>query len=337
MTCKSLSLIFQKKGYDTESATTGKEALEITKRNSFNIALLDLKLPDMEGIELISPIKKVQPECTVIMVTGFASLETSIKAMNAGAASYITKPLNMDEVLLKLKDVVEKQDLLKEKNKKEEELQQTLGKLRKAVDGIIHAMALMLEVRDPYTAGHQRRATLIAAEIAREIGLKQAQQEGLRMAGMIHDIGKVYVPSEILSKPGRLTEAEFQIIKTHPQVGCDILKNIEFPYPVANTVLQHHEKLDGSGYPQGLSGKDILKEAKVLCVADVVEAMSSHRPYRPALGIDKTLAEIKAKRGDHFDPEVVDACLKLFKENGFSFDKSKQMVTFLGNSETSAS
>jgi len=336
MTCKSLSLIFKKKGYEIESATTGKEALEITKNNSFNIALLDLKLPDMDGIELISPIKERWPECAVIMVTGFASLETSIKAMNEGAASYITKPLNMDEVLLKLRDVEEKQDLLKEKNQKEEELQQTLIKLRKALDGIILAMVRTVEARDPYTAGHQRRVTLLSYAIAQEMGIKKDKLEGIRMAAMIHDIGKIYVPSEILSKPSKLTEAEFQIIKTHPQVGYDILKNIEFPYPVADIVLQHHEKLDGSGYPQGLSGKDILQEAKILCVADVVEAMSSHRPYRPALGMEKALAEIKAKRGVLFDPEAVDACLKLFKEKEFSFDESKQMVIFSVNNNNSA-
>ncbi len=225
---------------------------------------------------------------------------------------------------------------MKEKNEKEEELQQTLGKLRKAMDGIILAMVQTLEARDPYTAGHQRRVTLLARAIAQEMGINKDQLEGLRMAGMIHDIGKIYVPSEILSKPSKLTEAEFQIIKTHPQVGYDILKNIEFPYPVADIVLQHHEKLDGSGYPQGLSGKDILQEAKILCVADVVEAMSSRRPYRPALGIEKTLTEIKAKRGVLFDPEAVDACLKLFKEKEFSFDESKQLVTFTDNNNNSA-
>jgi HD-GYP domain-containing protein (c-di-GMP phosphodiesterase class II) len=168
------------------------------------------------------------------------------------------------------------------------------------------------------------------------MSVNKDQLEGLRMAGMIHDIGKIYVPAEILSKPSKLTAAEFQIIKTHPQVGYDILKNIEFPYPVAEIVLQHHEKLDGSGYPQGLSGKDILQEAKILCVADVLEAMSSHRPYRPALGIEKAMAEIKAKRGVHFDPEAVDVCLKLFTKKDFSFDESKQLVTFAGNNKNSA-
>ncbi|MCG7852020.1 MAG: response regulator, partial [Methanosarcinaceae archaeon] len=216
-TCRSLSLIFQKKGYEVKTVTTGKEALEVMKKNPFNIVLLDLKLPDTNGIELISPIKEMLPECTVIMITGYASLETSIQAMNVGADFYLTKPLNIDEVLFRLKVVEEKQDFLKEKKKSEEELQQSLDKLRKAFDGIIQAMVLMLEVRDPYTAGHQRRVTLLACAIAREMGESMDQLEGLRMAGMIHDIGKVYVPSEILSKPGQLTEMEFQIIKTHPQ------------------------------------------------------------------------------------------------------------------------
>ncbi len=139
------------------------------------------------------------------------------------------------------------------------------------------------------------------------------------MAGVIHDLGKISVPSEILSKPGKLTEIEFSLIKTHPQVGFDILKEIEFPWPIAQIVYQHHEKMDGSGYPQGLSGEKILLEARIMCAADVVEAMASHRPYRPALGIDVALEEIKKNKGKLYDPDVADACLNLFTENKFKF------------------
>jgi PAS domain S-box-containing protein/putative nucleotidyltransferase with HDIG domain len=183
---------------------------------------------------------------------------------------------------------------------------------RKVLEGSIEAIAMTLEMRDPYTAGHQQRVSRLACTIADEMGLPQSQIDGLRIAGLIHDLGKVTVPAEILSKPSQLTETEFSIIKNHPRVAYDILKKIDFPWPVADIVLQHHEYLDGSGYPQGLRGTDILIEARILTVADVVEAMASHRPYRPAIGIDKALEEVKFGRGTRFDPDVVDACLTVF-------------------------
>jgi len=183
---------------------------------------------------------------------------------------------------------------------------------RKMLEGSIEAIAMTLEMRDPYTAGHQQRVSRLACAIAVEMGLPQQQIDGLRIAGLIHDLGKVTIPAEILCKPSKLTETEFSIIKNHPQVAHDILKKIDFPWPVADIVLQHHESLDGSGYPQGLKEKDILLEARILTVADVVEAMASHRPYRPALGIDRALDEIKFGKGTRFDAAVVDACLAIF-------------------------
>jgi len=175
-------------------------------------------------------------------------------------------------------------------------------------------------MKDPYRHSHQKRVAQLACAIAREMNLPEEQIEGIRVAGNIHDIGKISVPMEILNKPGRVNKNEFGIIKNHAQAGYDILKTIEFPWPIAQIVLQHHERMDGSGYPQGLSGKDILLEARILGVADVVEAMVSRRPYRPALGIDKALEEISKNRGILYDPEVVDACLKLFTEKRFEFE-----------------
>ncbi|MFQ6001486.1 MAG: HD-GYP domain-containing protein [Anaerolineae bacterium] len=210
----------------------------------------------------------------------------------------------------------------------EEELQHALEKLRKALGGIIHAMALTVETRGPYIAGHQRRAANLARAIATQMGPSEEQIDAIRMAGVVHDLGKVVVPTGILNKPGRLTENEFGIIQTHPQVGYDILKTIEFPWPVAQIVLQHHERMDGSGYPEGLVGKEIVLEARILAVADVVEAMSSHRPYRPALGIDEALEEISRNRGVLYDPNVVDACLKVFTEKGFKFEYGDEESNF---------
>ena len=203
--------------------------------------------------------------------------------------------------------------------KAEKDLQQSFATLREALDGIIQAVALTVEKRDPYTAGHQRRVADLARAVASKMGLSKKQINGIRIAGSIHDLGKTCVPADILSKPGRLTEHEFAIIKAHPEVGYDILKSIEFPWPVAQTVLQHHERLDGSGYPAGLKGKRIIVEARIVAVSDVVEAMSSHRPYRPTLGIDMALEEIQQGRGTAYDPDAVDACISLFEADHFEF------------------
>lgn len=195
----------------------------------------------------------------------------------------------------------------------------SLENLRKSLEGIIQAMALTVETRDPYTAGHQRRVADLACSIATELGLSEEQINGIRFSGLIHDLGKISVPAEILSKPGRINELEFNLIKSHPQVGYDILRKIEFPWPIAQIVLQHHERIDGSGYLQGLSGQDILMEARVLAVADIVEAMASHRPYRPALGVDKALEEISQNKGILYDPCAAEACSKVFAEKGYRF------------------
>jgi HD-GYP domain-containing protein (c-di-GMP phosphodiesterase class II) len=176
-----------------------------------------------------------------------------------------------------------------------------------------------IEAKDPYTSGHQQRVSQLATAISKELNLSPDKIEGIRIASLIHDIGKIGIPSEILSKPIALTDIEFSLIKGHSQIGYDILKPIDFSYPIAQIVLQHHERTDGSGYDQGLKGNKILLEARIIGVADVVEAMSSHRPYRPALGIDKALEEITQKKGIFYDPEVSDACLRLFKEKGFKF------------------
>jgi PAS domain S-box-containing protein/putative nucleotidyltransferase with HDIG domain len=202
----------------------------------------------------------------------------------------------------------------------EERLRKGLDKLRATLKASIDSLASAIEMRDPYTAGHQERVTRLARAIAEEMGLEGERLEAIEVAGVIHDIGKLYVPAEILSKPTKLTEIEYALIKMHAQAGYTILSKIDFPWPIADIVHQHHEYLNGSGYPQGLHGKDILLEAKILCVADVAEAMSSHRPYRPALGIQAALEEISQKRGILYDREVVDACLTLFREKNFKFD-----------------
>ena len=200
------------------------------------------------------------------------------------------------------------------------ERKQAEVRLKKCLEASINTMSKIVEVKDPYTSGHQHRVSQLATAIAKELNFSKDKIEGIRIASLIHDIGKIGLPTEILSKPTKLFDIEFSLIKSHSQIGHDILKSIDFPYPIERIVLQHHERLDGSGYPNNLKGDKIMLEARIIGVADVVEAMSSHRPYRPALGIDAALEEIIQNRGTLYDPEVVDVCLKLFKEKGFKFE-----------------
>jgi HD-GYP domain-containing protein (c-di-GMP phosphodiesterase class II) len=207
-----------------------------------------------------------------------------------------------------------------ERKQAEEKLRESLEQLRRAVETTIQVLVMAVEMKDPYTAGHQRRMTDLARTMATEMGLPPEKIEGLRMAGVIHDIGKIILPTEILSKPTKLSDIEFSMIKEHVRLGYDILKDVESPWPLAEIVLQHHERMDGSGYPRGLKGEEILIEARILAVADVVEAMASHRPYRPALGIGAALAEIEKNRGLLYDSHVVDTCLRVFREKGYQIE-----------------
>jgi len=196
----------------------------------------------------------------------------------------------------------------------EQELQQSYQKLQNTLEETVQALSSMVEMRDPYTAGHQKRVAEIAQAIAKRMNLSEEQVESIRIASLLHDVGKICVPADILAKPGHLTKLEFELIKEHSQTGHDILKNIEFSSPIAEIVLQHHERIDGSGYPRGLKGDEILLESRIIGVADVVEAMTYHRPYREALGLDAALAEIQKNRDILFDAEVVDDCTKVFRE-----------------------
>ena len=324
-------------------------------KTPFALAFLDVRMPPgPDGVWVAEQIRALDPYTEIVMVTGYSDTtpdEIAGRVPPADKLLYLQKPFHNHEIhhfasalgskwrgerelrkihsnleglieqrtrdLIKLNEQL-KNDITKRENA-EAEVQTTLAKLRRAMGGVIQAMALTVERRDPYTAGHQRRVADLARGVAAEMGLPTHQIDGIRMAGLIHDLGKICIPAEILSKPGRLTEIEHTLIKDHPQVGFEILKEIEFPWPVAQIVLQHHERMDGSGYPAGLTASDIILEAKTLAVADVVEAMASHRPYRPTLGREMALAEISKNRGVLYDPDVVDACLKLLKEKGFQF------------------
>jgi putative two-component system response regulator len=345
--------------YQVVTAAGGSEAIDLLKVDSFDLVLTDLKMPEVDGLEVLRQAREIAPQAVVLILTGYASLESAIEALREGAYDYLLKPCSVHELKLKIARGLERVRLaeereqaiealrkahdelgmrveerttelakvneelrieIAERKRAEEELRQSYARLRRTLEGIVHALVSAIEIKDPYTAGHQRRVTQLACAIAKEMGLSEEQVKGLRMAGLIHDLGKINVPAEVLSKPGPLTELEYGLIKMHPQVGHDVLKAIEFPWPVAQIVLQHHERMDGSGYPSGLSGDEIILEARILAVADVVEAMVSERPYRPPRGIDEALEEISQNRGVLYDPEVVDACLKLFIEKGFMLE-----------------
>ena len=207
-----------------------------------------------------------------------------------------------------------------DRKRAEEDLEESVEHLRRAIHTTIQVLVLAVETKDPYTAGHQKRTANLARAMAAEMNLPPEKIEGLRMAGVIHDIGKISIPSEILSKPMKLPAMEYSLIKEHARHGYEILKDVESPWPLADIVYQHHERINGSGYPRGLKGEEILVEARTLAVADVVEAMASHRPYRPALGMGAALEEIEKNRGILYDPAAVETCLRLIREKCFQLD-----------------
>lgn len=306
---------FFRNSYEVLTAQNGPAGIEVLKQNpDIAVIVTDQRMPEMTGMEFFEHILPDFPNPVRIVLTGYTDVDDLIAAINTGRVYYyIQKPWDQYQLQLIIERAVGYYDLMV-KNRR------LLEDLRKMMDGTVHAIALTVEMRDPYTAGHQRRVSQLAVAISEEMGLSEDEVEGIRISGLLHDIGKISVPAEILNKPGKISESEFNIIKAHTQVGYEILKGVEFPWPVAQIALQHHERLNGSGYPSGLSGDEILFEAKIMGVADVVEAMSAHRPYRPALGLDKALEEISQKQGSLYDAEAVAACLKVFKEKGFKFE-----------------
>ncbi len=326
-----LKYLLEANSYGCTLAINAQEARDAIKDQSFEVVLCDVNMPGESGMDFARYVLVKHSDTAVLMVTAADDPEIARTALEIGAYGYIIKPFKPSELIIDVANAIRRRDLEirsrdhrknleKLVTERTKELRDTLHHLQNILEGTIQAIAKTVESRDPYTAGHQQRVTQLATAIAKELDLDGHRLEGLKMAGMVHDLGKISIPAEILSKPGQITETEFGLIKIHPQVGYDILKDIDFPWPIARMVLQHHEKMNGSGYPKAVSGNDILMEARILCAADVVEAMASHRPYRAALGIDVALEEISKNKGVLYDPNVVDACLKVFSENGFRFE-----------------
>ena len=343
---KLLRIYLEKHGYSVVEAENGKAGLRAAASELPDLIVSDVLMPEMDGFRMLRELRKGAVTRGIPFIfhsAVYTDAKDEALAKSLGADAFIVKPKEPDQFWLELtaalkaeakkggkgeQKLLEEDEIyldrysqvvasrLEEKVKELETANAALARanevIKRSLEGTVSAIAIIAERRDPYTAGHEVHVSGLAEAIAVEMGLEDDIVEGLKIAAVLHDVGKMYVPAEILSKPGRLSELEFRMIKVHPQFSYDILKNVDFPWPVADISLQHHERMDGSGYPNGLAGDDILVEARILAVADVVEAMSSHRPYRPAHSIEDALNEIESNKGKLFDPAVVDAALGLF-------------------------
>ena len=334
----TLRAFLEKAGYEVETAEDANQARALLASGIWDVVITDIILPGASGVELMKSIRAAAPTVQVIMMTGEPTVETATEAVRAGAHDYLTKPAGKDAILrsvaaaarikrleddrqrLMAENQAYQRDLERLVSERTRKMQEALANWREATESTILAMASAIESRDPYTTGHQQRVARLAQAMARGMGFSDDDTNAVFYAGLIHDLGKISVPAEILSHPGPLGPEAMNLVRLHSRTAHGILEKVKFPWPLARIILEHHERLDGSGYPQGLSGEQITKEARVLAVADTVEAMASHRPYRPALGIDAALAEITQGRGVLYDSAAVDACVKLFREQGFTFE-----------------
>jgi putative two-component system response regulator len=330
-----LSNVLEQAGFVVRPAISGEAALQAIELNLPDLVLLDIRMPGMDGYETCRRLKAdpLTRDIPVIFISSLQETGDKVAAFAAGGVDYVTKPFQFEEVLARVRAHMELHhikrhldDIVASQTSALRETMESLAasrqQYRAILEQVIDAIGLTVEYRDPYTSGHQHRVAELAQAIAREMGMQENALEGIRLGALVHDIGKVRLPTEILNRPGRLNELEFEMVKTHSGIGSDIVKEVSFPWPVAQMIAQHHERIDGSGYPQGLKGDDILPEARIIAVADVVEAMVSHRPYRPALGVEKALAELREGRGSLYDQAVVDVCLELFERRGFQFSST---------------
>ncbi len=317
--CHVMQAGIEHAGYECFVTDNPHKALAFLEQQCIDVLVADIRMPEMSGIEL-GQIVKSRFGADVIIMTGFISDFNYEDIVEQGASDFIQKPVRIAEFIARLKRVLTERAAKYELKQTLAQSQLNLDKFQRAMEGIVQAISVAVEMRDPYTAGHQQRVADLSCAIAGMMGVHQDDIYGLRMASVIHDMGKITVPAGILSKPGRLSELEYELIKSHVRAGYDILKRIEFPWPIADIILQHHERLDGSGYPQGLKEDQIMQLARILAVADVFETIASHRPYRPALGLEPAIDEIRMNRGILYDPQAVDVCLTLVEKGEFVFE-----------------
>lgn len=340
--------------YEVHTVNNGFDGLNRLRaaKKPYSLIISDQRMPEMSGVQFFAQAKDISPDSARILLTGYADSDSIIEAINKGGVHlYFTKPWHEEEILLHIKQSISKVEVLAENKRlvelirvkndellelnkgleqkalektndlmvQTEKLKESYRKSQIILDGIVKTLSKIVETRDPYTSGHEDQVAKIACRIAKAMNLSEEQISLIHISATLHDIGKISVPSEILTKPSALTNLEREIIKNHCKVANDILINIEFPYPVAEIIYQHHERIDGSGYPRGLKGDEIAIEARIIGVADVIDAMASYRPYRPALGVDAAIQEIIKYKGVTYDPEVVNACLKVYNKSEESY------------------
>ena len=347
-----LRVLLEGMGHTVSEVANGEQALTAAREHRPDLILSDILMPRMDGFTLCRALQKDPVLCAVpfVFVTATYGERRSTEFANEiGAARVLTKPFeaaDLREVLGDLlvrneaNDPTQPLDLLGDTAFHRRHAELVAGKLaekiveleaaneqllrgerhtRELLMAMVETIMTMVEWRDPYTVGHQRRVGGLAGAIAAELGMTPGQVEGVRIGGYLHDVGKIGLPSDLLTKPVRLKDAEMALVRIHSESGRDILSKVDFPWPLAEVAHQHHERLDGSGYPRGLKGDEILPEACIIAVADVMEAMSSHRPYRAGLGVDEALAELAAGRGTRYSASAVDACTRLFRERQYQF------------------
>lgn len=332
----TLCEFLKNEGIDAEATGDAASACQMLSEETYDVVLTDIIMPKTSGIDLLATIRNTSTALQVIIMTGEPSVDTAVKAVQTGANDYLTKPISKAILIKAVKNALKVKQLIDEKAMLEEEniyyqkqlealVEKRTGSLERVTQGIIYLLTSVVEARDPYTAGHQRRVGNLSAAIAETMSLSSETAELIRTIGYVHDIGKICIPAEILSKPGRLSPLEYEMIKIHARKGYEMIIKANLPDTVCNAIYQHHERADGSGYPRGLTDSEICAEAKLLIVADVVEAMVSHRPYRPALGLDTALKEIKLQAGIKYNLDVVDACIRLF-ESGYTLDDEEKAI-----------
>lgn len=335
----TLKALLERDGHVVDTAADAQVACDLFLEQAYDIVLTDIIMPRMTGMELLRIIREHNQATQVIVMTGEPTVDTAVNAVKNGANDYLPKPIDKAGLLQTISRAAQIKQLQDEKAQLEQErdlylrqLEKTIAdrthELREAQQGTVLMFSSVIEMRDPYTAGHQLRVGNLAAAIAHQMGCTDNIVDQVRITGYLHDIGKIMVPAEILTKPGRLNEFEMGLIKLHPQKGFDMVGRSSLPENIAKTIIQHHERQDGSGYPQGLTADLILVEASILTVADVVEAMMSHRPYRPALGLDAALDEIQHFAGSRYRQDVVEACVQLFEQEHYLLEDEEHLPNF---------
>ena len=324
----TFEIFLKREGHEVLLAEDVSEALKIASEQKLDLVITDIIMPKATGIEFLSGFDSKNKNIPIIVMTGEPTIETAKEALKFNANDYLIKPVSKETLIKAVKYALSEKSLVDKKiqlemeneryrNNLEKLVQERTLALSKAVNGTIDTIVQILQHKDPYTAGHERRVGAISLAIAGKMGMDEDHQKCIYFAGYLHDIGKLYIASEILSKPGKLSEGEFAVVKEHVDNGYKLTKNIELPWPVADIILQHHERLDGSGYPNGLKGDEIGIEARILAIADVIEAMTAHRPYRPGFGLDVALEEIKNNMGVLYDKDVVNAAVELFEKDNY--------------------